>query len=175
MLKYISFLFYTIEVDSFWRKIEASLWLGLLFSPVAYFLTLINKYILTDVSFLEILVLLLITDFVLGVVKHIKLHTFDFKEMYVKFLVKMLVSIAGMVIANMFGIFLANYKNPEAVNYIASTCQLMNFFYVGGSAVGSIFILSNKKFPPSMVMKRIKKYNETGKVTSFTEEIKIKN
>ena len=175
MLNYITLLFYTIEFDSFWKKMEASLWLGLLFSPVAYFVSLVHKYILTDISFLEILVLLLITDFALGVVKHIKLHTFDFKEMYVKFLLKMLVSIAGMVIANMFGIFLTHYKNPEVVNYITLTCQLMNFFYVGGSAVGSIFILSNRKFPPHVVMKRIKKYNETGKMSSFTEEIKVKN
>jgi len=158
-----------IEYGSRIQRVEASLWLAILFSPIAFLIDLTQKYVLTDRLFIEILFLLIGLDLVAGFIKHWKLRTFSFKLMFTGLMEKIFVSVIGMVLFNTIGSIPGLALHQDVLNYVLIVGKLVNAFYVGGSAFNSLYIVSGGKFPPLGWMKRMKSFNLTGNIEDLSK------
>ena len=153
-------------------KLEVTLGMTFIFAPMCWLIEklialfgIYESVIYKDTEFMAILVLCLISDMILGVWKHWKLCTFDFKELYTGVATKTAVSFLGMVIFNAF----ASIMNviPELYIGFMLIGKVANLVYVGGSALNSMYVITGGKFPPVAFMDRLKKFNTTLDVSVF--------
>jgi phage-related holin len=158
-----------IESGTRVQKIEASIFLAVLSSPLAYLITLFNKYVLTDKGFAEILFIFILGDLVTGGAKHLKLRNFSFKLMFTGLLEKIFVSIVGLVLFNALSLIEGLQQHETILDYFKVTGKLINAFYVGGSAFNNLYVLSGGKFPPLGWMKRMKSFNITGNLDELSK------
>lgn len=161
-----------IEYGNHIDRVKASLRLALLFSPSVYFTDLIHRYVLTDRSFAEILIILIIFDLLSGMAKHWKLHTFSFFELFKGLLIKVFASITGLIVFNAFGQIKGMDQNTLILANFILFGKLCNAVYVGGSFFNNLYILTGRKFPPLAWMNRMKDFNKSGSISNLTGEDK---
>lgn len=162
--------FYYLEYGSIGQRVQSSVFLSITVSPIMYGFHLISKYVFTDREFVEVLFILLLADLITGMLKHLKTHTFSFKELFLGLLEKIFVSAVGMILFNALGSIQGLEKNEVLLNYFKLVGKLINAFYVGGSAFNNLFLLTGGKFPPVGWMKRMKNFNISGTVEDLTTD-----
>lgn len=151
------------------QQLSVSILLGILFSPFGYALSLGKKYVLADVDFVEVLLILIITDWASGMVKHWKLKEFSFSKMFTGLTLKVFVSMVAMIATNA----LLHIKGLDAesglISYFGITLKLANALYVGGSVFNNLYFLTGQKFPPKGWMAKMEGFNEKGEISSFKD------
>ena len=158
-----------LEYGSLIQRVKGSVILSVLFSPIAYILRLLDFYVLTDKSFVEILFVFLLIDMTTGVWKHLKLKDFSPKSLFMGMLEKVFISMIAMVLFNAMGHIQGLENNPQALDYFKLTGKLINASYIFGSALTSCYVITGGKFPPLGFMKRVKNFNATGQVDDLVK------
>jgi phage-related holin len=163
--------FAQLEYGTWFDKIQASITLTLLSSPVIWVLSALGTYVFPDRKFIGVLFVLFMADIATGIVKHWMAHTFSFKELYTHLLLKLFVTIVGMALFNTLALVDSGDDAKVIVDYFKLAGKVFNAFYVGGSAFSNLFIITGGKFPPVGFMKRTKKFNDTGNIADLTNDI----
>ena len=128
---------------------------------VANFFT---RFVLPDPYFGTTLVSLLILDTLFGAMKNIKRHTFDAWELFKGVGFKSIIALGTSAFAKTL------LNIPEIISSVWATTTITYFLkmsvvlWLGMSFLGSIYQLTNKKFPPSFIMGRLTKFKKTGEV-----------
>lgn len=115
--------------------------------------------------FLSFVFMAITADLITGVWKHLKKGTFSFKEMTYGLLQKTAVVIMGYVLFEMI------HQIVDDVEFIAIyfkvLLQLVVILYPAGSAMDSLSIITDGKFPPIGWMKKKNKFNEDLDLNNF--------
>jgi hypothetical protein len=164
-----------MENGTFTIKLETSVTLALFASTLtwvgAWVLEQLGGFgplIVKDAAFVRILFLCLFLDLLLGAWKNYSRFTFNWKKLYTGLMEKVFVSFAGMVIFNALSSVEQLEALPEINSWFILTGKLMNLFYVGGSALSSMYVITGGKFPPVGFMQRLDKFNRTLNVDDLT-------
>lgn len=168
--------FAMLEQGTFTIKMEVSIGVAILLSPLVLIISNLSEYLLgfapilvKDSDFLRIIILFLFFDLVLGAWKHWEQKTFDWKRLYTGFLEKVFVSLIGMVLFNAVSSIKEFQEIHDLERWFILTGKLMNLFYIGGSAFSSMYVITGGKFPPIGFMKRLKSFNETLNINELTK------
>ena len=159
--KYIILPFVVTNKLSLKFKLGHILLTSFLLSPLAWFSDLLKNHVILSQSFVKVLVILLFVDMVAGMMKHWKLHTFDWGELFKGLVVKVAISFMGMAVFNALASMEEFGAYPSLRDYVILVGKLCNFLYVGGSAFNNMYIVTDGKFPPAVWMKRFKKFSTT--------------
>lgn len=154
-------------------RMKSSMLMSLLAVP---FIELIKRFleksyglIVGDEIFVIIWAWTIIIDVLLGMLKHWKLKDFDFTELFIGFVIKMIVSALGMMTFNLMCSIPGIAKMELVASGLRLAGQVACFIYVGGSAFKSCYVISDKRFPPEGFMKRMKNFNQSFNVSDITE------
>lgn len=168
---------YLLEYGDFKIKLEASFMVAMVVAPLTWLGNMLaalwlgySPLFTQDLEFVRVLAMCLVLDLLMGVWKHLKLHTFDFKECYTGFLTKVFISIVGMLLFNALSSINELEQLPAINGYLLLVGKIMNIVYLGGSALSSMYVVSGSKFPPVAFMKRLKKFNNTLNVTDLVSD-----
>lgn len=149
-------------------KLTGAVMLSVPTSIIGWLLSLIQVNVLTDMRFVEALVILLFIDLVTGVWKHLLQRDFCWRRLYTGFLQKMVISFLGMTVFNVLGNLQELSEMDGLRAYLILCGKLVNIFYVGGSAFNNMFIITGGKFPPVGWMERMKNFNRTADISQLT-------
>ena len=169
---YILLPFSVMEYGAIKYKIGAIFLTSLLVSPLAWFSEFIRDNIIFSPKFAVGLVILLLADLLAGVIKHLKLHTFDWAELFKGVSVKIAITIMGMAVFKSLANFEEFDSLPSIRDYIILVGKIGNFLYIGGSAFNNMYIVTGGKFPPMAWMQRMKKFSNDLNVSSLVKESK---
>lgn len=148
-------------------KVGNSLILAVGLSPIILFFQQTLEIGMGETLFLQIMLIALVSDLASGIVKHLKLKTFDFTALFIGFLIKVFVSFLGMVLINSFA---AIDTSEFFTDWILIIGMTLNFIYVGGSAFKNLHVITKGKFPPTSFMNRMKGFNNDLSISNFTKE-----
>lgn len=121
-----------------------------------------------NTTFLIVIFSVFLLDVVLGVLKHLKLRDFSFRDLLTHACLKMFIGFAAMVVFNGFASILE--KDAQFIKtYFVMVGKLLTLVYYAGSAFNSMSVLTNGKFPPTAWMNRMKEFNKTLNPKTLTE------
>lgn len=152
-------------------KLGSLMLTSFILAPFVWISDVLTNHVFLSAEFVKILVLALVIDVVTGAMKHLKLKTFDWRELFTGFTVKVAISFMGMAMFNSFASMEDFNSTPAFRDYFILIGKLCNFLYVGGSAFNNMFIVTNGKFPPVSWMSRMKKFNDTLSVSDLTGKV----
>lgn len=149
-------------------KLIVSLNVAVISSPIFMLLHSILKRLIPDFDFIVTVVILLSVDLALGVWRHIDEKTFDHEDMILGLMRKTAICFFSMILFNgMLGIKEFS-DHPDILSWLTLVGKLTIVVYIFTSAAFSLSYLSGGRIPPIGIMKRMKKFEDTGDVTSFT-------
>lgn len=159
----------TYEYGTMLLKINISIILSIFTSTIVFFTTTVKGYFIKDASFVVLMVFLMFADALFGMIKHYKLNNFSFKDLFFKFMIKLIMTFISMAIFNSF----SEIKDIDSLGidkWISLLGRLITFFYVAGSIFNNMFIVSSGKFPPIGWMNKMKNFNETLDINIFKKD-----
>lgn len=157
----------TMDQGPMFLKIKLSMILGSVFGT---FLTSILKWLsvstldklATEKSFIAWIFTFIFTDTITGVWKHLKLHSFNPKQMMYGTMTKWGVSTTFAVIFHGVVFILNNGDDHSTVgDWILVVGRLSVTVFIVSSALANIYVITDGKFPPKALMDRFDKFNET--------------
>lgn len=171
-MKYILSLILLLEYGNKKSQIISAVMLGIMTSPFAWMVQKFNYYILVDKDFACIVLLSIIIDFLSGILKHWKLHDFDFKELAMGLLIKTFVAYMGMVLFSNLTLI----QEVKDIEWLADKVKLVGklsvLFYLSGSAFNNLYIISGGKYPPMSWMKRMKGFEKSLDISDLFDKKK---
>lgn len=152
--------------------IQSKLFISLYSSMIGSLFLMIFEYykgiVIANKVFLIVIFSVFLLDVVLGILKHIKLRDFSFRDLLTHACLKMFIGFAAMVVFNGFAAILA--QDAEFIKtYFVMVGKLLTLVYYAGSAFNSMSVLTNGKFPPVAWMNRMKEFNNTLNPKKLTE------
>lgn len=135
---------------------------SIVFTPLYLISDWFDLYIFSDWHFLNFFLVGLSLEIVLGIWKHVKLKTFNYRKLIEGVMWMLVGALVLMVLFN--GILYISVSNEAgfAGGYIKFFYRFLILGYLLWSSSNSMFVISGGKFPPMFWMKRIGKYNKTG-------------
>lgn len=135
--------------------------LGLIatFGPIAYLLDGLNLWFNSNQQFSSFVIICLFVNLAVGVRYHNKMGTFNWKEFFVKNIEMWVILILVYGLLEMLRITAGNNFVGEGFKVLI---QVMTLLYPISKALKNIYILSNKKFPPSFIMDKIYTFEKNG-------------
>lgn len=120
----------------------------------------ITGWYLERETYIIILAFSLIADLILGVWKHLELHSFSFEKMLFGFTKKLAFSIVFYFFSEALLQILhdAKFDSPAVTGFL----RFLLFAWPAGNVMVNMGILTGGKFPPLFVLNRIAKFNKTG-------------
>lgn len=120
----------------------------------------ITGWYLERETYIIILAFSLIADLILGVWKHLELHSFSFEKMLFGFTKKL----AFSIVFYFFSEALLQILHDAKFDSLAVTgfLRFLLFAWPAGNVMVNMGILTGGKFPPLFVLNRIAKFNKTG-------------
>lgn len=133
----------------------------------------ITGWYLEREAYIIILAFSLIADLILGVWKHLELHSFSFEKMLWGFTKKLAFSIVFYFFSEAFLQIIrdAGYESLAITGFL----RILLFAWPAGNVMVNMGILTGGKFPPLFVLNRIAKFNKTGdlkELKNITNEAK---
>src|SRR5687767_13004551 len=142
------------------RFILLKLYQSILASPLlattALFFDPLRQLVSDELRFFSILTMALIIDLIIGAIKYWKLSEFSFKHLLFGLIVKVAVSYGGMML------FLA-FKSLDpgiAAEWFGLIAKFTVLLYPTGSAFANMYIITNGKFPPIGLMKKLRTFGD---------------
>lgn len=110
----------------------------------------------------------LLGDLIIGIIKHLKLHSFSFKKMLLGFTLKM----AIITIAYFFTEAILQIISEGEMDsiYFKVISKLAIFLFPAGNAAINMGIITNGKFPPLGFLMKFEKFNKTLDVNIFKQK-----
>jgi len=133
-------------------------------------LAFINNDIMPDLFFAKFWIGLIITDTLLGAMRHLKQRNFSTKAMFLGLLTKAGISLAGMYILKTIPSALTEVE--FLTDYFTLFIKIAVLTYLAGSAIGNVYILSGGKFPPEAFMNKWDKFEKTNNLQELISEAK---
>ena len=119
-------------------------------------------YLAAEKKFIALIVLFIICDSITGTWKNWRTHTLDVKKFTYGTLTKLFVSIIFAILFHGMVFILNDGPEPTTIgNWVLVTGRLVISIYIVSSALANIYIITEHKFPPKIIMSRFDKYNET--------------
>ena len=161
---YTTIILYADSSVEFSERTVIATKLLFVFAPVAYVLDQFNHWFDTNHQFVSYMIYAIIANMAAGFWAHKKRRTFDWKEFWIKN--SEIFAITIMVY------FLLEILNDTAGRSITGNAfqiviQSLALLYPISKAFKSIHFISNGKMPPSFIMKRLYKFDETGDVNEL--------
>ncbi len=129
------------------------------FGPIAYILDGLNLWFENNQQFSSFVIICLLVNLLVGVRYHNKMGTFNWKEFFVKNIEMWVILILVYGLLEMLRITAGNNFVGEGFKVLI---QVMTLLYPISKALKNIYILSNKKFPPSFIMDKIYTFEKNG-------------
>ena len=161
-----------LEQGSIIIKLITAFFLSIITSPIVYTLHRIRPYIIPDADFVVIITIAIIVDWITGMMKWWMRKQFDFKKMIIGLLEKVAISFFSLILFNGLGSISELQEHPDLRSYLVLVGKLAIFFYVAGSAFNNMFFITGGKFPPVGWMDRMKNFEKTADIDSFTDKSK---
>ncbi len=149
-------------------RLEATLFLTFLFSPIVYLKDLLFGFVFPDIVFVKVLFFLFGADLFTGMRKHWKLHDFSFKALCTGFAEKLFLVWAVYIVCNAVTQITELQEYEQVVNGFRLLSKLVISVYIGGSAFNNVYVISGGRFPPLGWMKRMRSFNITGNPSDLT-------
>jgi hypothetical protein len=130
--------------------------------PIAALLSISDMLLGADHLFLMIIFISVFIDAVLGIFKHAKQKTLSANEFIIGQVIKLAIAYINIFI---FHSIAYSVKETGFINtYIINSGNLSSLLYVVSSIFSSIYVISNKKFPPQYILDKIDSFFKTGKL-----------
>lgn len=134
------------------------------FAPVAYVLNFLDLWIQDNHQFTLFISASLFINAVIGAVAHLKGGTFSYPRFIYGNLLMILIVVSGGFTLDMFRMTVGDNMVGDGFRLFLQVTTLM---YPCSKIFKNIFILSNGKFPPEEVMKRIYNFEKNGDLKAF--------
>lgn len=138
---------------SLWHAFLASI---ILFAPLAKLFEPLRAIINDESVYFALLTLAILIDLVVGVMKHVKLHAFSFRELVIGLIIKVVVAYGGLILFLSF----AMLEDGWASDWFTLVAKFTVLLYPAGSAISSMYCLTDGSFPPISFMRRLKAFDE---------------
>jgi len=167
---YMVYTFAILEKGTLPMKVGSCFLFALSISPLAWLIKLVREHVIRDTGFIEVLLICLLMDMIIGIWKHLKQRTFDWKRLYTGLIEKVGITFIGMVVFNLISDIKEWSHLVTVKEYIILVGKLTNLFYVAGSAFNSMYIITGGKFPPLGWMKRMHSFDDSLNPEDLTKE-----
>ena len=136
------------------------------FAPIFFLVNIIIGWHHEHSFFLNGLYAVLLVNALVGIFTHIKLETFDLGE----FFKSTLVTIA-VIFSVYFSLDVLGNSIPDGFLEIgfASSVQMMTLLFPISKILRNSFVLTNGKFPPSVLIEKLYNYEKDGNLKNFLE------
>lgn len=115
--------------------------------------------------FMFIMVFCLFGDLAIGIIKHLKLRTFSFSKMFIGFTKKLVLIVVFYFFSEAL-LQIISDGDMDSV-WIKIFLKLLVFAWPAGNSAVNMGIITNGEFPFPFLLKRIKKFNESGDLSLF--------
>ena len=136
------------------------LWHSLIVSPIlataALLINPIRVLFESESDFFAILTLALMIDLLIGMLKHLKINNFSFRDLALGLIIKVVVAYGGLLLFMSF----ASLEDGPIVEWFIFVSKFTILLYPAGSAFSNMFILTDGRFPPLKFMKKLKSFDE---------------
>lgn len=131
-------------------------------ATAALLLKPLKDMVYNELSFFSILTMAIIIDLIIGGLKYWKINMFSFSQLVVGLIIKVTVAFGGITL------FLA-FKSLDpgiAAEWFALVAKFTVLLYPAGSAFTNMYILTNGRFPPIGLMKRLDSFDKMAEYVS---------
>jgi hypothetical protein len=157
---------FVIHSGVWYAKIKASFFLGATLTPFALILQkFLDWYIINQVTIFFISGAVL-CDWFGGIIKHIMLKSFSWKENGKGLLIKVAMVVISSFLAEGLIHFLGNNFLSTA---LITALRLSTFMYPAGSCWMNMNIITKGLFPPIGLINRIKSFNQNLNIKELTD------
>lgn len=153
---------YVMENGPMLLKASVCLILAVLSSPIFALVIKICHYLFPDLGFVVWITIAITIDWVSGMAKHFIIGDFCRNYMILGLCIKVGVGFGALLLFTGASSTLADH--PDIASYLILLGKIAIFMYVTISAFDNFFIITGGRFPPGWYMKRMKKFNKTGKL-----------
>lgn len=139
------------------------------FAPVAFFLDLVNWWFTENQQFGTFMCIALVINMGVGAWVHVRNKTFCFKDFFKKNFEMCIVVIIGYVMLEMLRYTAGDNVAGELFRV---SIQVMTLLYPTSKVLKNIFIISNGRYPPEFIMKKLYNFEKNGDLSKlFSERI----
>lgn len=147
-----------------WDRIKY-LWSIFMYSaPVVFILDLANWWFTENKQFGTFMCIALIINMIIGAWMHLMNKTFNFKDFFLKNLEMSAVVIIVYIMLEMLR-YTAGANIAGEIFRIS--IQVMTLIYPTSKVFKNVFIISNGKYPPEFIMKRMYDFERNGDLSKF--------
>lgn len=149
-------------------KLKSSIILGTTLSPLALLLQNLTDWYLTNILTIWIIMGAVLSDWAVGIIKHIICKTFSWKENAKGLLIK----VSMIIFGGYLGEALPHFLGGENIlsNGLIMALRLSIFMYPAASCWTNMSIVTNGKLPPEGLMNKVKGFTQNFNVKEFTNE-----
>lgn len=151
---------------SFIEKITYCFNIIITFAPVAYFLDVFNLWFQTNHQFSSFLILCVVGNMGVGARFHYKMGTFSWIDFWKKNSEMFLVLVVVYAFLEMLRVTTGNNLVGEGFKILI---QVMTLFYPISKALKNIYILTNKRYPPTFIMDKMYNFEKTGNLKDLLD------
>lgn len=128
-------------------------------APFAFVLDIINAWFNENGQFFLFLCTSVFINMLVGIWKHVKKGTFDYKQFLIKNAEMALILVITYVMLDMLRLTAGDNYAGEAFRVVI---QVMTLFYPASKVIKNVYIISNGKYPAEWVMKRLYNFEKNG-------------
>ena len=159
-------LYYAIKKGTFSDKVSAFVIGAIINFP---FTQIIEKYIFNDWDMLGYVIVLLAVDTVSGVIKHWNNNNLS-PEGFRKFFIKVTVAFSALITSHVMHSIALERGSESVGNHLDTLIYSGIGVWIGLSIGQNFYDLTNGKFPPRFLMRHLKFFEKTGKISSYNEK-----
>ena len=152
------------ESPNIWDRVKYTWSIFIHFAPVAFVLDLVNWWFTENKQFGTFMCIALVMNLAVGAWAHIRAGTFCFKQMIVRNLEICAVVIIGYIMLEMLRYTAGNNFAGELFRI---SIQVMTLMYPTSKVFKNIFIISNGKYPPEFIMKKMYNFEKNGDLSKL--------
>lgn len=153
------------RVGIFYRVIS---WIKitLIISPLTYLGDILGLWITDNHTFVTFVILAVLINLILGGIKHKKMNTFNWLVLFKKtgFIVIILICVYSILEMS-----LIIARQNIITDIFRITLQISTILYPGSKVIRNGYILSNGKYPPDWVMKKVYNFETDGNLKEFMD------
>jgi len=132
---------------------------SVIISPIVWLITnalgYINLVVAYDHQLLAFSFMLIFLDSFFGILKWVKLSKLSEKKFIIGIIEKSIISIAAIMIANMAILSISPEEHPNINSYVKLLGKIIIFMYPAASIGRNMFFITNGKFPPIGIMRKL--------------------
>lgn len=152
---------------TFWEKMCYFGKLVLAFGPIVAILEAFKLWAISNQVFIGIMLLALVMNCVIGMWYHDKMNTFKWSD-FIKGNIRMFSGVVAMYI--LLEILRSAAGDNVVSEVFKSFVQLSTLLWPVSKSLKNLYIIFDKKFPPSFIMDRLYNFEKTGNVRDLYDK-----